>query len=181
MTPQAAARQIPLIESSTSVEPSSPVAEIDELRALAELGFRELSGAIGGIGAIQGAVAERVFRAVGPGATIVRAAHDKISRTAYTAVAGGPTVVGKAADAALGRRDRTGERRLSTTPWGGLALAAINGLVGDVLESERSPLQEPMTVRVEGHSVPCDASALAAAFPAASPRIVVFVHGLMGT
>ena len=90
-------------------------------------------------------------------------------------------MVGKAADVALGKRDRTGERRLSTTPWGGLALAAISGLVGDALETEKSALQEPMTVRVNGFGVSCEASELAAAFPAASPRIVVFVHGLMGT
>lgn len=151
------------------------------MRALAELGFKELSGAVRGIGEIHGAVAERVFRAVGPAGATVRAAHDAISRAAYTAVAGGPTAVGKAADITLGKRDRTGERRLSTTPWGGLALGAINGLVGDALERERSVLQEPMAVRLNGLSVPCETSALAAAFPAATPRIVVFVHGLMGT
>jgi pimeloyl-ACP methyl ester carboxylesterase len=158
-----------------------PPDDPDELRALVELGFKELSGAIGGIGEIHGAVAQRVFRAVGPGATIAQAAHDAIARSVYAAVSGGPTVVGKAADAALGKRDRSAERRLSTTPWGGLGLAAINGLVGDVLESERSVLQEPMAVRVDGLAVPCESGALAAAFPAAAPRIVVFVHGLMGT
>ena len=89
--------------------------------------------------------------------------------------------MGQAADVALGKRDRTGERRLSTTPWGGLGLAAINGLVGDALEREQSVLQEPMAVRVDGLSVPCEPSALAARFPTATPTIVVFVHGLMGT
>ena len=167
----------PLASSRLSWPPGDP----DELRALAELGFNELSAAIGGIGEIHEAVAERVFRAVGPGATIARAAHDAISRRVYAAVSGGPTVVGRAADAALGKRDRSGERRLSTTPWGGLGLAAINGLVGNALERERSVLQEPMAVRVDGRAVPCEAKALAEAFPAASPRIVVFVHGLMGT
>jgi len=116
-----------------------------------------------------------------PGATVARAAHDAISRTVYAAVSGGPTVVGQAADVTLGKRDRTGERRLSTTPWGGLGLAAINGLVGDALERERSVLQEPMAVRVDGLAVPCEASGLAAGNAAANRRIVVFVHGLMGT
>src|SRR5205807_5769518 len=181
MTSQLANTPSPPLESSGVPGPSRPPDVPDELRALAKLGFKELSGAIGGIGEIHGAVAERVFRAVGPGAAIARAAHDRISQTVYAAVSGGPTVVSKAADAALGKRDRTGERRLSTTPWGGLGLAAINGLVGDALERERSVLQEPMAVRVNGLAVPCEARALAAAFPAATPRIVVFVHGLMGT
>jgi pimeloyl-ACP methyl ester carboxylesterase len=168
-------------ERSASSRRSCPPDDPDELRALAELGFKELSAAIGGIGHVHGAVAERVFRAVGPGATIARAAHDAISQGVYAAVAGGPMVVGRAADVALGRRDRSGERRLSTTPWGGLGLAAINGLVGDALEMEQSVLQEPMAVRVDGFAVPCEARALAEAFPAVSPRVVVFVHGLMGT
>src|SRR5437016_1344261 len=127
MTPQPSASQSPPSpESPVSHGISWPLDDPDELRALAELGFKELSGAVRGIGEIHGAVAERVFRAVGPGGAIVRAAHDAISRAAYTAVAGGPTAVGKAADIALGKRDRTGERRLSTTPWGGLAVGAIN-------------------------------------------------------
>jgi pimeloyl-ACP methyl ester carboxylesterase len=160
---------------------SFPPENTDELRALAELGFKELNGAIGGIGEIHGAVADRVFKAVGPGGAVARAAHDAISRAVYAGVAGGPTMVGKAADVALGKRDRAGARRFSTTPWGGLALAAINGLVGDALESEQSVLQEPMAVRVDGLGVPCEAKALTAAFPMATPRVVIFVHGLMGT
>src|SRR5437868_444719 len=175
MTVRPATSQSRAVDSPASQRRSWPPEDPDELRALAELGFKELGGAIGGIGDIHGAVAQRVFRAVGPGGAIARAAHDAISRTAYAAVAAGPNVVGKAADLALGSRDRGGERRLSTTPWGGLALAAINGLVGDTLEAERSVLQEPMAVRVDGLSVPCEASALAAGFPTASPRIVVFV------
>jgi pimeloyl-ACP methyl ester carboxylesterase len=181
MTPQPATTQSPSPEPPASHGTSWPPEDPDELRALAELGFKELRGAVRGIGDIHGAVAERVFKAVGPTGAIVRAAHDAISRAAYNAVARGPTAAGKAADVALGKRDRTGERRFSTTPWGGLAVGAINGLVGDALESERSVLQEPMAVRIDGVSVPCEASALAAAFPAPTGRIVVFVHGLMGT
>lgn len=181
MTPRPATSHSPSRPSSISRGTSRPLEEPDELRALAELGFKELSGAVGGIGEIHRAVAERVFTAVGPAGTLARAGHDALSRRAYAAVARGPSVVGKAADTALGKRDRSGERRLSTTPWGGLALAAINGLVGDALESERSVLQEAMTVRVGGVRIPCEASALEAAFPTATPHIVVFVHGLMGT
>src|SRR5436305_14983055 len=120
MTPQPASTQSPSPQSPASQRTSWPPEDQDELRALAKLGFKELTGAVRGIGDIHGAVAERVFKAVGPGGAIVRAAHDAISRAAYTAVSGGPTAAGKAADVALGKRDRTGERRLSTTPWCGL-------------------------------------------------------------
>src|SRR3712207_7306847 len=52
---------------------------------------------------------------------------------------------------------------------------------GDELHAQGSELQEPMAVRVGGEIVPPDARGLATAFPGATPRVVVFVHGLMET
>jgi pimeloyl-ACP methyl ester carboxylesterase len=60
-------------------------------------------------------------------------------------------------------------------------LGAIGGLIGDELERKGSPLQQPMAVRAGGRVVPPRQHALEAAFPAATGRIVVFVHGLMET
>ena len=57
----------------------------------------------------------------------------------------------------------------------------IDGLIGDELERSRSVLHEPMSVRVDGEVVACRRPELARAFPEATRRIVVFVHGLMGT
>lgn len=48
-----------------------------EVRALAQLGFDEIGGAVAGIGAIHQAIADRVFGATGPGATPVRVADRK--------------------------------------------------------------------------------------------------------
>src|SRR5207247_10433570 len=72
-------------------------------------------------------------------------------------------------------------RSLSTAPGGSAVVAVLNGLVGDALERDLSDLHEPMAVRVAGRVVPPDPGALAAAFPAATPRVAVFVHGLMET
>jgi pimeloyl-ACP methyl ester carboxylesterase len=72
-------------------------------------------------------------------------------------------------------------RVVSTTPLGGAGIGVINGLIGDALERDRSALQEPLCVRVDDRPVPPERDSLAAAFPNATPRIVVFVHGLMGT
>ena len=78
----------------------------------------------------------------------------------------------------VGRRPRPA-RPLSATPHGGLGLAVLNGLVGDRLERDGSPLAQPMAVRVDGLPVAPERAALAEAFPAATPRLVVFLHGLM--
>src|SRR5829696_9394621 len=149
-----------------------------ELRALTALGFDELRQATGGLGSIHQAVAGRVFRAVGPGAAVVRPVHEGITRGVYAGLGLGTRALGMAAQAAVGRRDGP---MLSTTPGGSALIAAVTGLRGDALEADGSPLCEPMSVRVGGAPVPLGPDALRDAFPDASPRVVVFVHGLMTT
>jgi acetyl esterase/lipase len=158
-----------------------PADRPDELRALSRLAAAELGGGAGGIGSVHDAIARRVFGAVGPSGRPVQLAHDAIARGVYASVRGAATVAGQAADHALRRRDAGDGRPLSASPRGALALAVLSGLQGDVLERDGSPLQQPMTVRVHGRVVAPEPDALAAAFPRATPRIVVFLHGLMET
>jgi pimeloyl-ACP methyl ester carboxylesterase len=149
-----------------------------ELSALTTLGFDELARATGGIGQVQRAVSGRVFRLVGPGAMLVRPLHEGITRGVYRGLGAGTRAVGVAAGRAAARRQGL---PLSSTPYGSAVIAAIAGLRGDALEEEGSPLAQPMAVRVAGEPVELEAEAIASAFPAATRRIVVFVHGLMTT
>jgi pimeloyl-ACP methyl ester carboxylesterase len=149
-----------------------------ELRALTVLGFDELRQASGGIGSINRAVAGRVFRAVGPGAALVRPVHETVTRGVFAGLGLGTRAIGMATAAAVSRRDAP---PLSTTPRGSALIAAVTGLRGDALEAEGNPLCEPMAVRVDGEAIPLDPDSLRAALPDATPRVVVFVHGLMTT
>jgi len=149
-----------------------------ELRALTALGFDELRQATGGLGSIHQAVAGRVFRAVGPVAALASPVHEGITRGVYAGLGLGTRALGMAAQAAVGRRDGP---MLSTTPRGSAVIAAVTGLRGDALEADGSPLCQPMAVRVNGQPVALDRDALREAFPEATPRIVVFLHGLMET
>ena len=149
-----------------------------ELRALTTLGFDELARASGGIGSIQQAIAGRVFRAVGPGAALVRPLHEGVTRGVYAGLGLGTRALGVAAGAAAARREGA---LISSTPRGSAVIAAIAGLHGDALEEEGSPLAQPMAVRVGGEPVAAEPDALAAVFPDATPRVVVFLHGLMET
>jgi pimeloyl-ACP methyl ester carboxylesterase len=130
----------------------------DERRALTRLAAAELREATGGIGAVHRAIADRAFVA----GSVPKALHDAIAGGVYGAVRGGALIAGHAADAALSRRE---PRALSTTPRGAAALGVINGLRGDVLERDDSPLAVPMTAR--GGT--------------GSRRLAVFVHGLFET
>ena len=116
----------------------------DELRALSRLTFDELGSATGGIGGMHRAIADRVFRAVGPSARTVEVAHHAISGGVYAALRGAAGLAGRAADVALESRSAPPDRALSTTPRGAAALAAINGLIGDELERQGSELHQPM-------------------------------------
>ncbi|MET0614663.1 MAG: alpha/beta hydrolase [Thermoleophilaceae bacterium] len=149
-----------------------------ELTALTTLGFDELARAAGGIGSIQRAITGRVFRMVGPGAVLVRPVHERVTRGVYTGLSVGTRALGMAAGAVASRREGA---LISTTPRGSAVIAAITGLTGDALEEQGSPLAQPMALRVAGVPVEPESSALAAAFPTATPSIVVFLHGLMET
>jgi pimeloyl-ACP methyl ester carboxylesterase len=153
----------------------------DELRALSRLAAGELGSGAGGIGAVHDAIARRVFGAVGPSGRPIQLAHDAIAGAAYASVRNAATLAGHAADEVLRRRDAGDGRAISSIPRGALALAVLSGLHGDALERERSALQQPMAVRVRGRAVAPEHDALRAAFPQATGRLVVFIHGLMET
>src|SRR5437660_5377640 len=151
-----------------------------ELHALTRLAFGELGSATGGIGQIHEAIAGRVFRGVergvGRSGRVVALAHETIAGGVYGALRGATTLAGRAAEQAL-----PAGRAISSTPRGAAALGALSGLIGDTLEREGSPLAQPMAVRVHGEIVPPEPAAVAEAFPAATPRVAIFLHGLMET
>lgn len=60
--------------------------------------------------------------------------------------------------------------------------AVLNGLFGDVLAEQASPLAVPLTFRTAGgDEIPVDRAGVARALPDAGSRLCVLVHGLMST
>ncbi len=125
-----------------------------EAEALQRLAARELSALPRGIGEIHRAISARVFTALGPPAAPVRVIHNAIADGVYASVSAGLRLT---ALAPLPSSDR----ELSDTPRGAMALGALNGLLGDLLDE---PLAIPMAVRRVGEP--------------AAPRLAVFLHGL---
>jgi len=149
----------------------------DEAAALVRLGFEELRGFTESVGSTERDIAGRVFGYV-PAGRPIKFVHDTVARGVVGALGGAATAAGRGAGTLVERRPRP-ERPLSATAWGGLGISVLNGLVGDRLEREGSPLAQPMAIRVDGLAVTPDRASLAQAFPAATPRLVVFLHGLM--
>jgi pimeloyl-ACP methyl ester carboxylesterase len=142
----------------------------DELAALTRLTLDELGGAVAGIGHVHKAIADRAFGATGPGATPARVVHDEVARRVYGGLRLGASVIGRAASVAV-----AGRPPISVAPRGAALIAAIDGLIGDVLEQERPALAAPMSIRVGGQI------AGPAEVPDHGPQVVVFLHGLMET
>jgi hypothetical protein len=69
-------------------------------------------------------------------------------------------------------------RKGRSTPEREAVLAALNGVLGDHLAETGNPLAITMSVRRGGVSLGIDRASLAAAFPSATPRLLVLVHGL---
>jgi len=67
---------------------------------------------------------------------------------------------------------------LEDTPRGRWLSATVNGLIGDRLARERPRLAVPLAVRREGRDVPLLPDALAVAFPRATGRVALLLHGL---
>jgi pimeloyl-ACP methyl ester carboxylesterase len=155
-----------------------------ETSALTALALAELGGAVGGVGNIHRAVADRIFAGVrlgiGDPVTPIQRVHDGIAGAIYAFVGGAAKAGGVAAGHLLdlGYDERVAP---SETARGAVALGILQGFRGDALESERSPLATPMSIRVAGRPVAPGPTELADAYPHASGRIVVFLHGLVET
>jgi hypothetical protein len=151
----------------------------DEVRDVGELARLTLRGGTSRIAELHQGIADRAFGAVGPAAAPVKLAHDAIAGLAYSGVRAG---LGAGARAAghLGALGASG-RRLEEAPPARVALAILNGAHGDLVQRSAPALALRMTVRCAGRSVPVERAALAEAFPEATGRIAVFLHGLTET
>jgi hypothetical protein len=125
------------------------------------------------------AVADRVFGLL-PGTAPIRAVHDGIAGLVYGLLTGatrGTRRVAVAAARATGEV-RDPELLARSAAWR-MAVAILNGVIGDLLDEQDNPLAIPMAVRIDARDVPLAPQALAAAFPQAKDRIAVLLHGLV--
>jgi len=65
--------------------------------------------------------------------------------------------------------------------WTNVGIGALNGVLGDYLQSRNNDLAVEMAVVHDGQPVALDPDTLGKRYPAASPRVCVLVHGLCCT
>jgi pimeloyl-ACP methyl ester carboxylesterase len=157
-------------------------AHANEPAAAASLAGRGFAEAVRRLEETHEAIAARSFGAAGAQALPARSIHDAITAASYGAVRIAGSAVGTTAAAALrARPPQAAADRISASRVGALVLGALNGLIGDRLDAEHRELSIPTELRLRGRPVPVERSSLAGAYPEATARLVVFVHGLCET
>ena len=112
-------------------------------------------------------------------AVLDRTPAGRVHRGIATAVYGGLGGGLRLASRGLDRAAATGlGPRLEDDPRGRFVSSAVNGLIGDRLLRERPQMAIPMALRLHGADVVVEPDELAAAYPAATGRLVIFLHGL---
>jgi pimeloyl-ACP methyl ester carboxylesterase len=151
-----------------------------DIEAVGELAGEALAAGGGFIKEMHEGIAGRPFGVLGPAAAPVRVIHDGVSRAVYGGVRGALRSGARGGASLLARRSAEDGPALAATPAGSLALGAINGLYGNHLTERGNRLALGMAIRRRGEDVELTDAGSAAAFPDATSRIAVFVHGLFG-
>ncbi|MFN2616778.1 MAG: esterase/lipase family protein [Thermoleophilaceae bacterium] len=167
-------------------------AELNEARALVELAGQAATGLVGTVRDMHRAIAGRPFGALGlagkPFGPIGTAAtapsrflHDRISSAVYGALRTAGKGLATGAGAAAARLTREDGQLLTRRPAGVLAAGVMNGFLGDLLEELDSDLLTEVAFYDRADRLDIERGALARSIPDATPRIVVFIHGLCET
>ncbi|MGO9754309.1 MAG: esterase/lipase family protein [Solirubrobacteraceae bacterium] len=152
--------------------------QADEAQALGKLAGDAIAGTTSLAEELHQAIFDRSSGSAGPQ---TKAIHGAVATAVYGGLRGLSRGVGRLAGAGLARAQAGEGDRLGDSPAGGLALGVLGGIHGDHLEQDASKLAIEMSLRRSGRDVALDAGSLSAAFPDASSRLAVFIHGLSCT
>ena len=151
--------------------------QASDLRAAAALATQATAGLVDLVEAMH----ERIARLPGWPAPLQAGRTSGITGLVYRSVRGVTKLVGGSADALLGwlqpvLSDRA-DAALPTLEREAV-VAALNGVLGDHLAATGNALAITMALRSGGRALTLEPLALAAALPAATPRVLVLLHGL---
>jgi pimeloyl-ACP methyl ester carboxylesterase len=151
----------------------------EEWRATGDVAAMGLHAIVAMAADTQAAVSRRVTVHL-PAAAVPVMATERIIASAVYGIIGAAHRVAPRAAARLAAAVTPPSAPPSTSRVGAAAQAASNALWGDRVEAEHAALAIPMAVRVAGTDLPLRGPTVAAAFPRATPHVVVMVHGLVG-
>jgi pimeloyl-ACP methyl ester carboxylesterase len=153
----------------------------EEVAAFGELAGDVAGGLASQIQQMHSGIAQRVWRAVGPGGVPVRMVHDRVAGRAYGAARELTGTVVRAGARVVSATQPAEAASIEQSPTGRAVIGALNGLWGDRLLRRKNGLTLEMTLRAAGSDLKPTRLALARAYPKPTGRLAVFVHGLCET
>jgi pimeloyl-ACP methyl ester carboxylesterase len=153
----------------------------EEISALGQLAGDAAGGLAGQIQQMHLGIAGRVWRWVGPAGIPVRFIHDRVAERGYAAARQVTRGLVSSGISALGATQSREAPSIERTAGGRAVVGALNGIWGDTLAERRNQLALGMTLRVGGRDVVLTPSGVREAYPHATSRLAVFVHGLCET
>lgn len=148
-----------------------------DLQAAAQLASRGTQGVID----IAEGVHQAVRRRLGLGGGATRELTGGLTGQIYQAVRGVARLAGRGTEAALGMLLPLLDDPATypdASPQREAVLAALNGVLGDRLQSLGNPLAQAMELRADGAALTLSPDALTAQLPEASPHLLLLIHGL---
>lgn len=130
---------------------------------------------------IQRSVWRHWLRVFGLSDTPIANAHRLHLAGTHRAIRGSVQVAAFATGAALAATTRPEAVPMADKKGGAIAQTAVASFYADRLTPRLAPLAPTMSVRVAGRGVELNRASLASAFPDATDRIAIFLHGLMAT
>ena len=149
-----------------------------DVEATTDLAGAALAAGVSAIQDMHTGIASRPFRVLGVAAAPARLIHDTVSTAVYAGLRAGLRAAAGLGAIAIPADESPAVESHHT---GSAVLAALNGLYGDHLAARGNQFAFGMTVRHDGGDLSLDPDGLAGAFPDATARLVVFVHGLCET
>ena len=149
----------------------------EEIRASGQLATRTLADTVSHVEQVHRAVTGRAFALTAPVSLPARVIHDVIATGVYTLIRETGLAAGLAASHVVGAAAGSASPA-GSTPQSNLALAVLNATLGDELADQGSPLAIPMAVRCVRSDVVPRREFLEVAFPEATSKVAVFLHGL---
>ena len=151
-----------------------------DIEALGQAAGEGLAAGGGVIKELHEGIAGRTFGRLGVWGKPARVVHDGVSGAVYGGVRRGLRAAAEGSAKLAAARARDDEPALHATPHGSFIAGAINGLYGHHLHETGNGLAVELGLRRRGADVAPTRDGLAGAYPDATSRLVVFVHGLFG-
>jgi pimeloyl-ACP methyl ester carboxylesterase len=124
------------------------------------------------------ALAERLFRLLGPKVAPVRMLHDAISATAYGGTRLGVQVVPRVAGLIAAETAKPTTESIDDSPGGHFTLSAINGFWGDRLAEQQAALASVLSLRTHDGRLRRRPGNVVHDVAEPTGRLVIFAHGL---